>query len=466
MKNTKAKIAALLAASLMVSASGCKQEVATMKETLGTTSADKPVVATEKQAETTSETTEASAAEESKAEESSSASDDDSKETSTSEGEAETTQTEQGSTVLDDLRNFKLSDCTDVEMLLNMVRGDAASMFLDMQIKRDGDISYERIGNLDFNYSGASNTGSSAMSSMQLNMENIKTYKTKDEQYISEDGFCSMLEATTDLVIWMFLSMGTSMASEGDTESDAENEVQAKVQAAIDELHNVIQSFADSHSGRYIKVTAEELTAATQGLTFNTSGMMTGFYTDFTGFADAFEPLKDTFCSTNGKYNEFGVYTGNKDLFFDTLIEMDDKTLIDTMSFFLTGNNILNTSVISETFSSEDDTANKAASLREDLKKMKDEVSDDYYYTIRTSTNSKGYTELEIATNYSAYQPTSPDEDVKGLETTTVINITGGMLEESLTLPSDDMVVEFKEWYESFQEATESITQKLSGSDE
>lgn len=463
MKNTKAKIAAILAASLMVSASGCQQKVATMKETLGTTSDDMPVVASEKQAdaETTTESVETTSVEESKT-----ISSEDSIE-ATESGETESVQVEQGSTALDDMRSFSESDFNDMMVKMDMSQGENVSVNLEGETITYEGITYTNLKNMDFKIGDTQDSSNVGLpTALQFSMRDVESYLSGNTQYINEKGLCSMMETMTDMIIQMFMSMATTTSSEDDSIS-GNKEARAEIQKIIDELHNVIQDFANANENRYIKVTQDELATAMQGMSFyNTSDMMSNFNYDFTGLANAFELVKDDFCTSDGEYNVFTVDETNKDLFFDTLLEMDDATLMSSSSLIPIGNPILtSTTIVSIPDESIDTSTTSADAVRKDLTDMKHTVNDDFYYIIRTKRSDAGAIELSISTNYISSLASATDAEGNG-ETSATITMLGGFVNEALTLPSEEETIDFQEWNESFTEATADFTQPFGGTAE
>ncbi len=467
MNKTKCLIATLLSASLIVTSAGCKPTVATMKETLGTTSDNKPVVAIEKQAETTTNTTTISTTTIEAEAESMTTSEKVEEPTTAKSDEAESVQMEQESTTLDDMRSFSESDFNNITVKMDISQGENVSVKLEGDTITYEDITYNNLKNMDIIIGGtqdSSNVGLPA--TLRFSMHDVESYLSGDTQYINEKGLCSMMETITDMIIQMFMSMATTTTSDGNTASGNEG-AQSEIQKIIDELHNVIQNSANKNENRYIKITQDELATAMKGMSFyNTSDMMSNFNYDFTGLANAFELVKDDFCTSDGEYNVFTVDETNKDLFFDTLLEMDDATLVSSSSLIPIGNPILtSTTIVSIPDESIDTSTTSADTVRKDLTDMKNTVNDDFYYIIRTKRSDAGAIELSISTNYISSLASATDAEGND-ETSATITMLGGFVNEALTLPSEEETIDFQEWNESFAEATADFTQPFGGTAE
>ena len=450
MKKLKIMIAAILAASLTVSAAGCKPSVATQKETLGSTTTSAPVAVAKDEPTTSSETTTVTEAT-----------------TTTVETTTEATTTEaspvlvgQGSDVLADMRVFNVSEFTDTAVKMNASMGES-SAYIDMVKKTDGDISYEYINDIDFKLKNTQDaTGTGFFNSMSFSMKDIETYTSGDAQYMSEKGLCSMMESMTQMLIQMFAGLGESFTNDDDPDSGIKSDdVQKKLDEALDMLHKAIQDFVGNSQDRYIKVTKEDLMTAMSGMTIDTSSVIPQLDFDPAAFADAFEPVKADFCSSDGEYNVFSVNGDNKDLFFDTILELDDEALKKVMTFLSLGDSTFNTSMSIGAMS--DSTSGTADAMREKVNKLKENTTSGYRYAIRTTTNADGYMTMEISTNSIMSQ--TIDEDTASVDTEMDIAITGGTLTNSISLPSEDNVISFTEWYKSFNEATASAMQSING---
>ena len=129
------------------------------------------------------------------------------------------------------------------------------------------------------------------------------------------------------------------------------------------------------------------------------------------------------------------------------------------MTFISLGDSTFNTSMSIGAMS--DSTSGTADAMREKVNKLKENTTSDYRYAIRTTTNADGYMTMEISTNSIMSQ--TIDEDTASVDTEMDIAITGGTLTDSISLPSEDNVISFTEWYESFNEATASAMQSING---